>query len=117
MTDQSQRYRVTGDNHYHGGERLRTGDVFTPTERELAAFGHKFEPVEDDDTGEDGDEDEGEESSEKETGDGYETYPRSELEAMDRSEIVSLASESGHSEVDGRSSTADIIAALGEDDG
>lgn len=44
MTEQ-QRYRVVGDNHYHDGDRLRTGDVFTPTEDELAAFGHKFEPV------------------------------------------------------------------------
>lgn len=45
---EQQRYRVVGDNHYHDGERLRTGDVFTPTESELAAFGHKFEPVDDD---------------------------------------------------------------------
>lgn len=42
-------YRLVGDNHYHDGERLRTGDVFVPTERELEAFGFKFEPVEDED--------------------------------------------------------------------
>jgi hypothetical protein len=45
MGNERQYQLVTG-NHYHGGERLRRGDVFVPTDKELSAFGYKFEPVE-----------------------------------------------------------------------
>lgn len=98
-------YRNRGGKHIaEDGTVVRNGDTFTPTERELEAFGDKFEEVDEADGDDDEPEDEAGES------DAGGTYTADELAEKEHNELRSIASE--YDDVDGRAGTDALVEAL-----
>jgi hypothetical protein len=100
-------YRNRGGKHIaEDGTVVRNGDTFHPTERELEAFGDKFEKV--DEAGGEGDEREDGEVGESDA-DG-DTYTADELGEKEHNELRSIASECD--DVDGRAGIDELVEAL-----
>lgn len=120
----------TNSSTFHDAERgfISSGQTINPDESEVEDYlEHRsggWEYVDDSDdeeitTSGSDEEANADESSDDETETGsddvdYETHPRAELEEMDYSELQELARESGHPDINGRSSGDDIINALAE---
>lgn len=125
-----QPYRITGDNHYHNGERLRTGDYFVPSETEIDKFGFKMEPVSreeipdgvdvpglddassdesDESTGDDAAADEGAQSGADDVVSLEDGDIPDDLDALSYDELQTLAKALG---ISANQSTEDLVAAI-----
>lgn len=107
--------RVAGRSFGYDGETYTNGDELEVDEATLENHPRTLEALQSpstesvDDTASAGDdEDEGDAED-------VESYDREELEDMEYSDLQSLAAESDHPDVDGRSSQEDIVEALSDE--
>lgn len=121
-------YRLVSGNHYHDGERLSRGEVFVPTDKELSAFGYKFEPVEavesvESESADETDDSETDDSDEDNTDAPVDedvepvAAPEAEDEAEDENDDEAEEdNDTDESDEDGELSTAEIDEAFDADD-